>query len=180
MARLMFVLFLISLLTCVFVISQNKITDMFVASIYAVAQKVINTGVYQREPFQAGVLVGNWDWQGHANGLSYYPSTAIIYTVLSLVTAVPIDVLIFIPFGILFLIIAFLAFASKLLRNTLFIFVYILIQVFYLRIVYTLSYHILGLFFHTLVLAILYKRICDERPVSRFSLVLFPLYSPPL
>jgi hypothetical protein len=173
MKRLIIGSSLFLLLVPIIVVSQGKITDMFIASTYALAQKTFNVGFYQVEPYQIGIPVGNWDWQGHANGLSYYPVTAIIYVILSLVSGIPINVLVFIPFGIIFLLIAFLALIRGLLRNKFFIFAYLLIQVLYLRFVYSLSYQILGYFFHTLALVVLFKMLSGELKVSYFSLILF-------
>jgi len=154
---------------------QNKVTDMFVASVYVLAQKTINTGFYQVEPYRVGSPVGNWDWQGHANGHSYYPNTAIIYAILGLVMGTPLNVLIFIPLGILVMVTGSLAFAKNILHTKLFVFAYVLIQVFYLRNFYALSYHILGLFFHTLILMMLFKKLYGRTQDSRSSLIIFIL-----
>jgi hypothetical protein len=148
---------------------------MFAASVYAIAQKILSTGFYSLEPFHDRSPVGNWDWQGHANGISYYPATAIIYAVLSLVSGVPLNILIFIPFGITFLLLAFSALATRVLHNNFFIFTYLLIQVFYLRIAYNLSYQIAGSFFHALLLVILFRILYEEPEVSYSSLISFIL-----
>ncbi|MEM2145042.1 MAG: hypothetical protein QW279_06760 [Candidatus Jordarchaeaceae archaeon] len=177
MKRLTMALSAILLFVPIIVVSQNKITDMFVTSIYAVAQKTLNAGFYQIEPYPTGSPIGNWDWQGHANGISYYPATAIIYATLSLVTGIPLDVLVFIPLGIVFLIIAFLVLTREIFRNKLFVFAYLLIQIFYLRITYTLSYHILGFFFHTIILIVLFKKFHGKLQDSPSSLTLFLLIS---
>jgi len=153
----------------------NKIDDVFVASVYALAQKILGTGFYSLEPFHDRNSVGNWDWQGHANGISYYPAISIIYAVLSLVSGVPLNILIFIPFGITFLLLALLALASRVLHNKFFIFAYLLIQVFYLRIVYNLSYHTVGFFFHALLLVILFRTLYEKPEVSYSSLISFIL-----
>jgi len=175
MKRLIIGSSLFLLLVPIIVISQGKITDMFIASTYALAQKTLTSGFYQLEPYQSGTPVGNWDWQGHANGISYYPNIAIIYAILSLVTGVPLNVLVFMPLGILLMLIVFLAFAREILRNKLFIFPYLLTIVFYYRVAYTLSYQILGLLFHTLILMILFKKLDGKLHGAHLSLLLFLL-----
>jgi hypothetical protein len=170
-AAFFFFLFLVPII----VISLGKVTDMFIASTYALAQKIVTSGFYQLEPYQSGAQVGNWDWQGHVNGLSYYPNAAIIYAILGLVTGVPIHVLVFMPLGILLMLLVFFAFAREILHSKLFIITYILTIVFYFCIAYTLSYHTLGFLFHTLTLLVLFKKLDGKLTGSRSSLLLFLL-----